>query len=413
MAQWIEDSFARLISMAKRRYRSSSSVGRLLGPEDPDRAKLRLLVVADAAGATLQINLLRPAQAAVAAGDLRMVVVTEEDERLAVKSGRTAQQLLADAWQQAAPHLIFVSRYGGSLAETLLQICADKNVPLVYHIDDNLFEVPPEAGVEKARKYGAPARQQAIRTLLKGADTAYLSTARLAEQLREHAQISARLFVGEIASASDPISTLGSAGSIRPRFGYMASSSHAADLQLALPGVVAALTSNPDLHFTVFGSLQPPPELGAFGARVEHLPAVGDYDGFLRQLAAMRWDWGLAPLRPGRFNEAKTDTKWVEYSASGIPTIVSDHPIYQDCSQNGAAVRIGDTQWTEELPKVLADRALAERTLANARKRLISHHGLNHMAAQLERVLKLAGLATERAAIISRYHNRPEINQQL
>jgi hypothetical protein len=408
MARWIEASYARLISMAKLGQRSSAPAGRLLGPADPDKAKLRLLVVADAAGATLQINLLRPAHAAIAADDMRMVILTEEDERLAVKSGGSAQQLLADAWQQAAPHLVFVSRYGGSLAEALLQKSADKGIPLVYHIDDNLFEVPIEAGIEKAKKYGAPARQQAIRALLERANTVYLSTERLGEQLRKHAQLAASMFAGEIASASDPISGGGPVAQSRPRFGYMASSSHAADLQLALPGVIAGLTANPDLHFTIFGSLRPPPELAGFGSRVEHVPAVGDYDGFLSQLAAMRWDWGLAPLRPGRFNEAKTDTKWVEYSAAGIPAIVSDHPIYQDCSRNGAAVRVGDMQWAEVLPQVLADRALAERTLAAARERLINHHGLGHMAMQLSHVLKLAGLPSERAETISKSHHAPE-----
>jgi hypothetical protein len=376
----------------------------VLGPTDPNKAKLRLLVVADAAGATLQINLLRPAHAAIAAGNMRMLIVTEEDERLAVKSGRSPQQLLADAWQQASPDLVFVSRYGGSLADTLLQMSAQRRVPLVYHIDDNLFEVPLEAGIEKARKYSAPARQQAIRVLLKGADTAYLSTTRLAEQLRAHAQLAANMFIGEIASASDPIAPGRPTAQSGPRLGYMASSSHAADLQLALPGIIAALASNPDLHFTVFGSLQPPPELKGFGARVEHVPAVGDYDGFLSQLAAMGWDWGLAPLRSGRFNEAKTDTKWVEYTAAGIPTIVSDHPIYRDCSRNGAAVRVGDIHWAEALPRILADRALAEQTLVAACERLINHHGLGHMALQLSRVLKLAGLPAERAEVISKSH---------
>ncbi|WP_245306817.1 MULTISPECIES: glycosyltransferase [unclassified Rhizobium] len=337
-----------------------------------------------------------------------MLILTEEDERLAVTSGRSAQQLFVDAWQQAAPHMVFVSRYGGILAETLLQMSASKNTPLVYHIDDNLFEVPPEAGIDKVKKYGAPARQQAIRALLKGADAVYLSTARLAHQLREHTQLAGSVFAGEIASASDPIPYNRLVAPSQPRFGYMASSSHAADLQLALPGIIAGLTANPDVHFTVFGSLRPPPELGGFGPRVEHVPAVSDYDGFLSQLAAMRWDWGLAPLRPGRFNEAKTDTKWVEYTAAGVPTIVSDHPIYHDCSQNGAAVRVCDTKWAEALPQVLANRALAERTLAAARERLIQQHGLGHMATQLSHVLKLAGLSPERAEVVSKSHSASE-----
>ena len=212
------------------------------------------------------------------------------------------------------------------------------------------------------------------------------------------------MFVGEIASASDPIRYGSAVKQNGLHLGYMASSSHAADLELALPGIIMGLTANTELQFTVFGSLRPPAALSKFGSRVQHIPAVGNYDDFLEQLAAMRWNWGIAPLRPGRFNEAKTDTKWVEYSAAGIPTIVSDHTIYQECIRNGAAVQVGDMDWADRLPVILADRVLAERTLEAARERLIKYHGLVRMSVQLSHVFKLAGLSSGSAEIISMRH---------
>lgn len=400
MGHWLKSSYNRLVAMAGRNRSTSMAFGRILGPSKPENVKLRLLVVADAAGATLQINFLRPIHAALAAGDVRIMLLTEDDERLAVKSGYSPKQLVAEAWEQASPDLVFVSRYGGSLAADLLQKSSQAGVPLVYHLDDNLFEVPIEAGIEKAKKYGTPSRQQAIRTLLENASVVYLSTVRLAAQLRERCQLASNVFIGKIASASNPLPSCPSAAPRRPSFGYMASSSHAADLQLALPGIVAGLRAHPDLHFTVFGSLRPPPELGIFDQRVEHVSAIGDYDDFLKHLASMRWDWGIAPLQSGRFNEAKTDTKWVEYSAAGVASIVSRHPVYHDCSQGGAAVTVGDLDWAEKLPHILGDRALADRTMAAARQRLVHHHGLIHMAIQLCNVFKFAGLQEELATVV-------------
>lgn len=397
MAQWVKTSFKRLLAMAGTTRQSSIALGRVVGPVEMEKVKLRLLVVADASGATLQINLLRPLHSALAAGDVGIFLLTEEDEQRAAKSGCSRQQILAEAWERARPDLVFVSRYGASLTAELLQKSARERVPLVYHLDDNLFEVPVEAGIEKARKYSSPSRQQAIRRLLGEANAVYLSTERLARQLSEFCQLAPHLFVGAIASASDPIAVNRASTLKELCFGYMASSSHAADLQLALPGIIASLHAYPDLQFTVFGSLRPPPELAIFDRRVAHIPAIGDYDSFLSQLASMRWDWGLAPLRPGRFNDAKTDTKWVEYSAAGVPTIASTHPVYHDCSQGDAAVTIGDSNWAEELPNIVVDRALAERTLAAARERLIQHHGLGHMTMQLYKVFRLAGLPEESA----------------
>lgn len=378
-----------------------ATLGRSLGPSDPARARLRVLAIADAAGATLQINLIRPVNGAVAAGDVSMLILTEEDERAAVKFGVSGAALIDLAWRQSAPDVVFISRYGGSLAPDILAKAGQTRTPIVYHIDDNLFEVPVEAGIEKARKYGAPGRQEAMRTLLGRASVAYVSTERLAAQLCERIVLAANVFIGEIASASDPLPPRPKDRSKGLQVGYMASSSHAADLHMALPGVLSALTADPDLRFTLFGSLRPPSELASFGARVEHVAAIGDYDSFLQRLAEMNWDWGLAPLRPGRFNEAKTDTKWVEYAAASVPCLVSDHPVYRDCTENGAAVAVGDEDWTEALPRVLADRGLAVQTAAAAHVRLVRKHGLGRMARQLYSVFVRAGVPAPRAAAIS------------
>lgn len=381
---------------------AAAPLGRVLGPPAPRDAGSSILAIADAAGATLQINLLRPLAKAVTAGGLRLQVFTEEDERLALGSGFTERSLVEALWRQSLPQLVFVSRYGGGLAEEILAQTQRSGTPLVYHLDDNLFEVPPEAGTAKARKYGDPQRQSSMRALLRQASVAYISTGRLAEQLREGDLLSGPTMVGEIASASDPLQAPRAGRTRTGHFGYMASSSHAPDLALALPGIVNALRAREDLRFTVFGSLRPPPELETFGRRVNHVGAVPDYDRFLATLAEMDWDWGLSPLRPGRFNEAKTDTKWVEYAAAGIPCLVSRHPVYESCLEDGAAVAVADEEWGEILPRVLADEALAARTAAAARDRLVRRHGLDRMAEQLAVLFRRAGVGAAAASLFLR-----------
>ncbi|HEV7265849.1 MAG TPA: glycosyltransferase [Falsiroseomonas sp.] len=369
---------------------------RILPAPVAPRAPLNLLVIADAAGATLQINLLRPLRAALAAGACRIHLVTEAEEAAWRLAGGRPGETVRRLWDEAAPTAIFVSRYGGGLAEEIVAAAKRHRTPLLYHLDDNLFAVPREAGASKVAKYGAPERQAAMRHLLSQADLVYLSTTRLRDQLAEAGLLPVRrdaVQIARIASASDPLEPGVPRDGPGPVFGYMASSSHGPDLALALPGIEAALQRHPGARFEIYGSLPMPGTLaGRFGARVRHHPAVPDYDAFLRGLADLGWHWGLAPLRQGRFNEAKTDTKWVEYAAAGIPCLASHHPVYEAPLAAGAAVSVGDDEWAEALPAAVADAAARESMLAAAQRRLRAEHGLARMTAQLTEAFGAAGV---------------------
>jgi glycosyltransferase involved in cell wall biosynthesis len=369
---------------------------RVLPGADAPRAPLNLLVLADAAGASLQINLLRPLRAALEAGACRVHLVTEAEEAAWRFTGGRASEAVRRQWEEATPDAVFVSRYGGGLAEEIAAAAARQRTPLVYHLDDNLFAVPPEAGAAKVAKYGAPDRQAAMRHLLTQAGLVYLSTSRLRDQLAEAGLLPARagaVMVGGIASASDPLEPAPAGARPGPVFGYMASSSHGPDLMLALPGIEAALQRLPAARFEIYGSLPMPGGLaGRFGARVRHHPAVPDYDAFLRGLRDLGWDWGLAPLRQGRFNEAKTDTKWVEYTAAGIPCLASRHPVYAAALAAGAAVAVEDGEWAAVLPEVLADAGQRDLLLVVARHRLRAEHDLARLTRQLAEALGTAGV---------------------
>lgn len=360
------------------------------GPEWSN-APCRLLVVADAAGATLQLNLLRPLAAAVAAGACRLTVVTEADGPDIAWSAR---------WDALRPHAVFASRYAGVGAAALRDEARRRGTPLVFHLDDNLFEVPEAAGAAKARRYRDPTRQAALRLLLEQADLVYLSTATLRDQITDHARLPAACVIGAIASASDPLPAPLAARGGMPVFGYMASGSHGPDLALAMPGILAALAARPGARFELFGSLAMPPPLAALGERVRHIAPVADYDGFLHRLRDLGWAWGLAPLGPGRFNAAKTDTKWVEYAAAGVPALVSAHPVYTASAADGAAIAVTDPDWASVLPAVLGDHARSGAVLARARARLATQYPLVRLTEQIRGVLGAAGVdATAVAAL--------------
>ncbi|WP_336156654.1 glycosyltransferase [Amycolatopsis sp. VC5-11] len=88
--------------------------------------------------------------------------------------------------------------------------------------------------------------------------------------------------------------------------------------------------------------------------------AVGDF------LRAVDFDLAVIPLRPSRFNEAKSDLALVEMSALGIPAIVSDFPGSPYRVLNGYAAPVAHlasraSDWTDHLRYLVNDAEAREQ----------------------------------------------------
>lgn len=359
---------------------------------DVTAARLKVIVFADAIGPTLQLNLLRPLRAMCDAGACSLVIVTEDGMEVLQRNPLGASGALQELWRNVGPCAVFASRYGGPYADVIVGMAKANHSPLIFHLDDNLFEVPPEIGAAKYRRYRTPARQSALWTLIEGASLVYLSTEPLRQRLAQLG-LKNRVHVGDIASASDPLPPYPKSPGGSLVFGYMASGSHAADLELALPAIVDALERHPAATFEMFGSLPVPPALDRFHGRIRHRSPVRDYDGFLQSLQRLGWDFGIAPLRDTPFNAVKTDTKWVEYTAAGIPVLASDREVYRRCCADGAGLLVPDDGWSNAIQSMITDKELRAAVASKAVQRLKSTYSVSRLRLQLLTVLAQAGTA--------------------
>ncbi len=62
---------------------------------------------------------------------------------------------------------------------------------------------------------------------------------------------------------------------------------------------------------------------------------MNSYANFIRFQAERNWAIGIAPLRDHSANRAKTNNKYREYGACGIPGVYSDMPPYQGSVEPG------------------------------------------------------------------------------
>ena len=359
------------------RFRALLNLG--LSPMEPVETR-GVLVVADPISATQVISFQRPL-ALSERHDLTMV-----DDSPAWSSQDAVDALL----ERSRASWLVLSRYTGKHGEALIEGARRRGVPVIFHMDDDLLDVPASLGPAKYKRYNDPERLSALRAAMEGADLIYASTPELGRVLSEHG-LTTPIIAGDVYCASHDLVRPPASNEDPPVLGYMGTGGHGADLEMILPVIQTLLAAFPDLRFETFGSIKPPAGLAAYGSRVRHHDGVADYAGFLQKLASLKWSIGLAPLQDTRFNRCKADTKWVEYASAGIATVASDLPVYSSaCAEGAGLLATTADDWEAAIRSLLEDPKLHADTVARAQARLSARYAPDRLMSQLENVFEHA-----------------------
>lgn len=200
-----------------------------------------------------------------------------------------------------------------------------------------------------------------MKLLMEAAEQCWFSTSRLADEYRQNC---ASRHI--IPNTIDPRIW----GTSRPRFDfpsndrarllYMGTARHFGDLALLLPALDAAAQTAPGaFELTVIGvtgGIPPRPWL----QKLPIPPSARTYPNFIRWLLRQGpFDIGLAPLEGTPFNDCKSDIKFLDYSAMGLVSIVSDVPAYSEVAKSrGLAIAVENNAeaWTSALLQALNSR---------------------------------------------------------
>lgn len=93
------------------------------------------------------------------------------------------------------------------------------------------------------------------------------------------------------------------------------------------------------------------------------------YQRFIQNMFLNRWDIGIAPLSNTLFDCCKTNNKYREYAACGIPGVYSDSPAYADSvlhQRTGYLVPHTENGWYEGLKNMIERPGLREKIRTRA-----------------------------------------------
>lgn len=120
------------------------------------------------------------------------------------------------------------------------------------------------------------------------------------------------------------------------------------------------------------------------------LPAVQGYDNYVAAVQSRHWDVALAPLMDTAFERCKTNLKYREYAALGIPGIYSNVALFSGCVASGSNGILADNRaqdWLDALQRLRTDNALRQAIVQAARMDVEQHYSLALSATQLREAL--------------------------
>ena len=356
----------------------------------PTEAPLRLVVFADNFGASQSIAFIEGLQAARSDGRAAVSLVEEAafgpDQGLRDCDG--ARELAQAEMERTSATTVVLSRFGHSGAyEGIRQAAAARGLGLHVHIDDDLFDLPVTAGIERYRVARHPRRIQTLHRSLCEAEVVIAATGALADRV---ARMTGHARIGWLENGTAGRPWPRRAGSGGPLvIGYMGSASHGPDLEMVVPALTAVLTRHPDIRVELFGSIARQPAADLLpGAVVRHDVVVGDYSAFKAKLMGLGWDIGLAPLLATPYNRCKTATKWTEYAEAGIAVVASDIEVYQPMFAAGAAMAASPKQWAHALEGLIRSPDLRRGLIGAADQLLASRFGWERLEASVLALLQ-------------------------
>lgn len=247
-----------------------------------------------------------------------------------------------------------------------------RGVKIIYEIDDDLLDCDwlvggPEWPDDKKKMW--------LRQMVRFADAVTVSTQSLAERL---STLNDAIFVIENALDDTllPLQNMVSHNdSGKVMFGYFGTLTHLDDLLSVIGPIRHVLAENKDfVSFQIIGVGEESVLRDAFNGLPVSFVSIPnsvlvDYRNFHYFFSdVVAWDFGIAPLINSRFNNCKSDIKFLDYAAHEIPGVFSDVRAYSSTVVDGLNGLMAQSYdgWLASLRQMIADASLRSRLAKEA-----------------------------------------------
>jgi glycosyltransferase involved in cell wall biosynthesis len=256
-----------------------------------------------------------------------------------------------------------------------IQELKKRGMRIVYDCDDDIFSIKHH---NPAAHVFNPLAKRCAYSLMELADVVTTTTSILAKRFP-------RKDVVVIPNSVDT-STFKSFTPNTKRMIWAGSATHWQDFKPILPAIRTFLRLHSDWKFICMGynpaDFRKNSQVESIGWR-----SITQYVEDMHNLEA---DFAIIPLDNNDFNRAKSNLKWVEFSATGIPCILPNHEPYADCM--GCEWAVHSTLWLTSMERMATYSIKGKAEMvAIAQQRIVEKYDIRKAAKQWEGVLSGEG----------------------
>lgn len=287
-------------------------------------------------------------------------------------------------------HTVYVQRIHDWESYYLLERLKKAGKRIIYDIDDDIFNIGRDnpASMSIGRD-----EQMAAVACMKLADEVIVSTVPLQTVIRNATEgVEAVVIPNAVDSDDNWIQTplTGSQDDFKRMF-WQGSDTHGEDWMECVDAVDAVLSERQDVRLVVLGFMPPVlwkyTQRPAWKGKVEFLE-FKDPETYFQIMKFVRAEVGLAPLKNTVFNQSKSELKFLEYTAMGIPTVASDVKPYEVIEHGKTGfIATSPQEWYEAIMTCLDDKAKRFPIINEARKMVCEDYNIKEMAKVWREVL--------------------------
>lgn len=271
--------------------------------------------------------------------------------------------------------IVILRNFPSPCTEKALQSIVRLNVPIIYDLDDALLDVPEAHPFYKWLSTSVPY----IKWILKEADLITVSTKVLKESLTKYT--SRPIVVQPNVVDWNLFNALPRPQKKHFNFLISGTSTHLGDWSLIEEPLAEILnTYQKRVNAIFFGEI---PKRFSNHPSAQLVPFQTDYKSYAAILKGLDIQAALVPLENTRFNNCKSNIKWLEYSASGITGVFSNLTPYSSCIRNGETgllVNDSENDWFQGMKQLVENPASATLMIENARCEVREHYSIESMS---------------------------------
>ena len=333
--------------------------------QDKSNLPLRVLAIADGWIPSAELVLREPLEYLEREGALTASIHLISEPLLRDKIGEVSLVIMMRVYQ---PEALEMAKYARALA-----------IPVIYAIDDDLEALSPDTPL--GRHYQASGAWPRIEEICRLATQVWVFSDVMKAKLGRIQPRTVKLPAMASIELIDELRTSRESSPPEKIIGYAGSITHDDDFEAVSAALGGVLETRPDFVFEVIGVV---PEGLRDHPRVRHfdsLPTLHDYYDFV---LSRNWMLGIAPLNRNAVNDAKTDNKYREYAALGIPGVYANVPAYwSSVVDNITGVMVhSDGDWGVRILELIDDAELRVSISAAALSDVRARYGLDRVASR-------------------------------